>query len=195
MSVRTIVNEPGIYFMTFTCHKWLSLIEATKSYDQFNKFFTVLKEKEHHITGYVLMPNHVHLLLYFAGGKINLNTILGNGKRFIAYEIVKRLQRSGKIELLKFLEAAVGIKDASRGKKHEVWQPGFEVKPCRTEKFLLLKLNYIHDNPVAGKWKLADSRESYLHSSARFYLRNVQQLWEVVHYEKLIDWENMYANH
>jgi putative transposase len=40
------------------------------------------------------------------------------------------------------------------------------------EAFLLQKLNYIHNNPVADKWKLAKLPEEYLHSSASFYFLN-----------------------
>ncbi len=31
----------------------------------------------------------------------------------------------------------------------------FDAKPIFSEKFLLQKLNYIHYNPVKGKWRLA----------------------------------------
>ena len=37
------------------------------------------------------MPNHVHALISFKATEQSINTIVGNGKRFIAYEIVKRL--------------------------------------------------------------------------------------------------------
>ena len=42
------------------------------------------------MAGYVIMPNHVHFLLYFTMQKQSLNTVIGNGKRFIGYEIINR---------------------------------------------------------------------------------------------------------
>ena len=36
------------------------------------------------------MPNHVHVLISFID--IRQNTIVDNGKRFTAYEIIKRLK-------------------------------------------------------------------------------------------------------
>jgi hypothetical protein len=74
-----------------------------------------------------------------------------------------------------------------------VWKDSFEVKQCRTNAFLLQKLHYLHNNPVSGKWMLAPSPVEYLHSSARFYYSGKQQLFEIVDYEKLLDWEGMYS--
>lgn len=80
------------YFCTFTCYSWLPLIELTNSYDVVYKWFEFLKSKNMHITSYVIMPNHVHVLLYFPLDGFQLNKLIGNGKRFIAYEITKRLK-------------------------------------------------------------------------------------------------------
>ncbi|MCW3072988.1 MAG: hypothetical protein JWP69_57 [Flaviaesturariibacter sp.] len=115
------------------------------------------------------MPNHVHLLLYYKQGERSLNLEVGSAKRFIAYEIVKRLAASGEGQLLEGLAGAVEAKDRSRGKKHEVWEDSFDVKECNTEKYMLQKLNYIHNNPCTGKWKLSMRPVGYLHSSAAFY--------------------------
>lgn len=35
------------------------------------------------------MPNHIHALISFAETGQRINTIIGNGKRFMAYEIIK----------------------------------------------------------------------------------------------------------
>jgi hypothetical protein len=68
------------------------------------------------------MPNHVYLLISFDNSKQPINTIIGNGKRFIAYEIVKRLQIANEVELLALLEAGVEENRKANKKKHEVWQ-------------------------------------------------------------------------
>ena len=46
------------------------------------------------------MPNHLHALIGFSNSGKNINRIVGNGKRFMAYEIVKRLQAQGEKDLL-----------------------------------------------------------------------------------------------
>lgn len=92
MSVHTPVSKRGVYFITFTCFNWLPLIELTKSYDLVYSFFEVIKQKGNDVLGFVIMPNHVHLLIHCTNTKQSLNTIIGNGKRFFAYDLVKQLR-------------------------------------------------------------------------------------------------------
>ena len=191
MSIHTKIDKEGIYFITFTCHSWLPLIELTNGYDIVYNFFKVLGSQNHTLLAYVIMPNHLHLLLHYKGGK-NLNMVIGNGKRFMAYEIVNRLEQKEEHAMLQRLQAEVKMKDRRRGKKHEVWIDSFDVKECRTEKFILQKLIYIHENPVRGKWKLANNSLEYLHSSAPFYLNGRQQLFNVKDYRDFVKWEEMY---
>jgi len=54
------------------------------------------------------------------------------------------------------------------------------------------EVHYIHNNPVSGKWRLASSSTEYLHSLAGFYYNGLQREFEVVDYEKLLDWDGMY---
>jgi REP element-mobilizing transposase RayT len=169
MSVHLPVNTNGIYFLTFTCYRWLSLIELAAAYDEVYRFFGLLNNSGHQVLGYVIMPNHVHLLLYYRAGGPSLNTVIGNGKRFIGYEIIRRLKAKKSATVLSLLREGVSKVEKSRAKLHQLWQGTFEVKPCRTEKFILQKLNYIHANPCKGKWTLCENGYEYLHSSAAFY--------------------------
>jgi REP element-mobilizing transposase RayT len=191
MTVHMVVQKPGIYFITFTCHQWLPLIELSDGYGAVYNFFEVLRRRGHTVTAYVIMPNHLHLLLHYTGKEKNLNTLIGNGKRFMAYELLKRLEMQGARDVLERLQKAVHPTDAAKGQKHAVWIDSFEVKECRTGKFLLQKLAYLHQNPVSGKWKLAASPQDYLHSSAPFYYNGRQQLFPVRDYRELLNWEEM----
>lgn len=58
---RKIPYDNGHFFITFTCHNWLSLIGITNSYDSIYKWFDVLNKQGHYITGYVIMPNRVSI--------------------------------------------------------------------------------------------------------------------------------------
>ncbi len=94
---------------------------------------------------------------------------MGNGKRFIGYEIVRRLQAQKQHSVLSLLAEEVSSVQKKRGKHHELWQGTFDVKECRTEKFILQKLIYMHENPCAERWKLCAKPYQYEHSSAAFY--------------------------
>jgi REP element-mobilizing transposase RayT len=186
MAVYTPATKKGIYFITFTCYRWLHLLELTNSYDAVYKWFDYLTQKGHSVTGYVIMPNHLHLLLHYAGGTTSLNLLVGNAKRFLAYEIVKRLGQGGHHHLLLQLKQAVEYKDQQRGKLHEVWEDSFDWKQCRTEKFILQKLGYMHDNPCSGRWQLAYSPMHYPHSSASFYHNGKHISYRVKDYREVL---------
>ena len=65
------------------------------------KWFNVIKaEHNADVVAYVIMPNHLHVILHFHDAKFDLNTIIANGKRFIAYEIINRLEKAGNSILL-----------------------------------------------------------------------------------------------
>ncbi len=156
MSVRKAISEfEGTYFITITCCRWLHLFELSDGYDTVYKWFDHLKSKGHYITGYVIMPNHLHALIAFrnTSGK-SINSIIGNGKRFMAYDVVARLQEKREDELLTQLASYVNTTDKQRGKLHEVFEPSFDAKECFTDEFIEQKLNYMRENPCRGKWEL-----------------------------------------
>ena len=171
MSIRRAITEyDGLFFITFTCSRWLKLFEMANGYDAVYKWFDYLKSRGHFITGYVVMPNHVHALIAFRNTQgQSINSIIGNGKRFMAYEIIKKLNDQRHTELLEQLASFVNDTDRRRGKLHEVFEPSFDWKECKSDKFIEQKLNYIHENPCRGEWNLADQPQDYLHSSARYY--------------------------
>jgi REP element-mobilizing transposase RayT len=169
MAIHSTISRTGLYFVTFTCFQWLHLIDITKSYDLFYKWFDLICSKGHFVTGYVIMPNHFHALIYYSADQQKLNTIIGNAKRFMAYEIIKRLSNQNKDAILLRLTNAVSLPARQKGKKHQVWEETFDVKECYSEKFVLQKLNYIHANPCTPRWKLSDRPSNYFHSSAAFY--------------------------
>ena len=88
MAIRTQheINE-DTWFVTFTCDNWLPLFELTNSYDLVYKWLKLIDDKYGiKTTGFVMMPNHVHVLLYLTKPDVNLNTIMANAKRFMAYD-------------------------------------------------------------------------------------------------------------
>lgn len=160
----------GTFFITFTCYNWLPLISITNSYDLIYKGFDILKEAGHYINGFVIMPNHIHAMISFSERGGNINTIIGNGKRFMAYEIIKRLENKNETELLTLLSQNVELSRKEKNKKHEVWQLSFDWKLCNINDFADQKLNYIHMNLCKGKGNLCVNPIEYVHSSAFSYI-------------------------
>ncbi len=189
MSVRRAISETdGIYFITITNCQWLRLFERSNGYDAVYRWFDTLKKSGHYILGYVIMPNHLHCLIAFSNtqGK-SINTIVGNGKRFMAYDIVARLMQKGEVELLGELTQKVNQTEKKRGKLHEVFEPSFDCKPCYSWQIVIQKLNYIHENPCRSNWGLAESPADYKHSSAQYYFTGSHSIYEVTNYMELED--------
>jgi hypothetical protein len=188
MPVKRKITQPeGVFFITITCFQWLPLIELINGYDLFYKWFNYLKSWGHYINGYVIMPNHFHALIAFRNTGKLINTVVGNGKRLIAYEIINRLEQRQEHKLLHQLNLAVEAKDLQRNKKHEIWEDSFDWKECRTHNYMRQKLDYMHTNPCRGKWSLAPSPAEYEHSSARFYIRGEHAAYPVTSYLELDD--------
>jgi REP element-mobilizing transposase RayT len=189
MSIRREITEyEGVYFITFTCTRWFRLFEITNGYDAVYKWFDYLKSKGHYILGYVTMPNHVHALLAFRNTQgQSINSILGNGKRFMAYDLISRLEDQKNQEVLTQLTSFVNPTEKRRGKLHEVFEPSFDWKECLSQKFMEQKLDYIHNNACAGVWHLAEHPWEYIHSSAQFYFNGTHSAYEVTSYAELED--------
>ena len=158
------------WFITFTCFNWIPLFGITKSYDLVYNWLKLIDEKYGIQTlAFALMPNHVHLLLHLENEKINLNTVISNGKRFMAYSLIERLKEQSETDLLFKLSLACSDKEKTKGQKHKVFEPSFDAKAVYSQEFLYQKLDYIHHNPVSGKWNLCNEFTDYPHSSAGFY--------------------------
>ena len=179
-------NDDTFYYITFTCFRWFNLFEMTDFYDSIYQWFEKLIKFQVYNCGYVIMPYHLHMLAYTHNHERAINNIIGTGKRFMAYEIVQRLNQSGRTELLQIMADAVTPAEMQRNKKHEVFQDSLDCKEVITEKFIRQKLNYIHKNPVSGKWKLVDQYLDYEYSSARFYDLGEEAKCRLYNYAELL---------
>lgn len=174
------------YFITFTCYKWLQLFEKADAYDAIYNWFDSLFEKDIRVVGYVVMPNHVHALLYFKKMPNSLNTVIGNAKRFMAYEIIKRLEKNKEVILLEQLFQSVNKQERKKGQRHKVFEESFDAKECFSREFFFEKLNYIHHNPVSKRWSLVNDFADYEYSSASFYEKGIKKYDKLMHINDVI---------
>ena len=127
-------NEYAFYFITFTCYQWLHLFKLTNSYDVVYKWFDYIKGAYSiKTTAYVIMPNHVHCILFFPSSNYDLNKLVSNGKRFIAYDIVKRLQQDEHHDILLRLKEGLTERHLKKGQLHKVFEDSFDAKPILSQ--------------------------------------------------------------
>lgn len=180
---RKRTNGGAVYFGTFTCHRWLPLIEAAGAHDLVYRWMHLAYEQGYRFFGYAIMPNHVHFIVRVPDGGA-LNTMLANGKRHMAYGIVERLNERGRLDLLDQLRQDVRAADAARGQKHRVFSTSTDLVELFSGKMIEQKLQYMHANPVSKKWRLADDAVEYPHSSFAFYVRDEERRAPLTAYQE-----------
>lgn len=124
------------------------------------------------LPGYVIMPDHLHLLLWWDKTEkygLSVSKIMQCIKGAAARRIIS-LKISGSLEHL--LQATSEIvrnnsKSHKRNIKHRLWRRGFYDFNIYTEEKLAEKLNYIHHNPV--KAGLVSEPGNYRWSSYKLY--------------------------
>jgi putative transposase len=95
------------------------------------------------ISGYVLMPSHLHMLLFINGDK--LSRFMRDFKKFTAQKSLTKCAINS----------------------HNVWMSRYDRLAIVTEEIFRIKLNYIHYNPVRAG--LVTKPEDWRWSSAASY--------------------------
>jgi putative transposase len=152
-----------LYFITASICGWKQLFtNPTYSGIVLNSLAWLRKEKRMFLYAFVLMPSHLHAIVLPINEPIG--ELLQTFASFTAHAILHQLQRDGRQELLAFFHE----QRRDRRAEHSIWQD-VQAKNIFTEDFLSQKMEYIHQNPVAKEWSLANDRAEYKFSSACFY--------------------------
>jgi putative transposase len=151
-----------IYFYTATIMDWKPLLKSDQYKEIIISSLKNLVDREMiRLYGFVIMPNHVHLIWEF----LKLN---GKEKphasfmKFTSHMIQKDLRQKNPAALESF-------KTDSSTRKYQLWQRDALPIILYSTEVIHQKLDYIHRNPVQGKWTLASSHVDYKFSSAGFY--------------------------
>jgi REP element-mobilizing transposase RayT len=168
MTVRNKIFIPNqTYFITFTILGWKKIFINKQMISLVYKWFDYSKDKYgNKIEGYVIMPNHIHVLMKISSQSPKLAILIMNAKRFMAYEIVKYLEKTGNLKFLDYFSIYARRQDHAR---YKLFTDGYDSQIIQSLKFFLQKLNYIHKNPCQEKWQLAKTPEEYKYSSASNY--------------------------
>lgn len=158
-------------FVTFCTHRKLPLLSCTLFKDLVvDTILTVCRETESRLLAYVVMPEHVHIVLV-PPEAATLGPLVGRIKMLSAPGIIAELKLR-KSRLLAQLEV---VRDQE--KRLALWQRRCYDHNCRTIESVWEKVNYCHNNPV--KRHLSALPESYEWSSAKYYIDSVNTLLEI----------------
>ena len=117
------------------------------------------------VYGYVVMPDHYHLLVALKPGT-SLNNLLRDFKSFVGRQIVEGLDQSRRTDLLERFRVNVQPR-RRKDAQHQVLQYDNDIVEVFTPRILRGKLQYMHNNPV--KKGLVGQPSEWKYSSWRAY--------------------------
>ena len=171
--------ENPAQFFTATILEWKHLLKPDKYKEIItNSFAFLVKEQRALIHGFVIMPNHIHLI-WRINERFEREAVQRDFLKFTAQQIRFDLIEQHP-EVLKRFE--VNAKD----RKYQIWERNPLTINLYSREVLLQKLNYIHNNPLQEKWKLCDKPEDYKFSSASYYLCNKSEWGFISHYHESV---------
>ncbi|TDS20876.1 REP element-mobilizing transposase RayT [Maribacter caenipelagi] len=163
-----IRDQTKPHFLTFTVVDWVDVFTRKRYKDLLiENLGYCIKNKGMVIFGYVIMSNHIHLIIQSNDGK--LSDLVRDFKKHTAKVILASIHEepeSRREWMLERFETAA--KKHSRNKKYQFWKYGNHPEEVYSDKFLWSKLNYIHMNPVRAG--LVVKASNYSFSSATNYV-------------------------
>lgn len=155
-----------IYFFTASINGWMHLLapDATKQIIV-SALDYLTRQYKMDVFAFVIMPTHIHFI-WRARSLNGKEHPKGSFLKYTAHEFKKLLSFDPVIPLACF-------KTDAHNKAYEFWQKDPLAIVLYTRKVAFQKLDYIHFNPCAGKWKLAKEPCDYYFSSAAFYEKGI----------------------
>ncbi len=148
-----------LHFITCSCYRRLPLLRSARSRDCLLSVLEQTRKRYRFVVaGYVVMPEHIHLLL--SEPEV--------GTPSIVMQVLKQRTARALLPKKKARDPRQGQLFGDGSARAPFWQTRFHDFNVWTEKKRVEKLRYMHRNPV--KRGLAKAPEDWRWSSYRFYL-------------------------
>jgi REP element-mobilizing transposase RayT len=164
-----------VYFWTDTIKDWKEILEYL-AYKQLiiNVLKQLVDKKLINVYGFVIMPNHLHLI-WRMNSKNGREMPYASFNKAIGHLIIKNMKESHDPKLTDF-------KVDEPERQYRVWQRDPLAVLLASKAKLEQKLDYIHLNPLQEKWNLVAKPEDYRWSSASFYETGKDEFEILTHY-------------
>jgi len=166
-NLKRYYGRGDLHFITFSCYRRLPLLGSARARNLFVKTLVRVREKyEFQLVGYVVMPEHVHLLVGEPRTG-NPSTVVHSLKLRVSKRMRRRWRSKG-IE-----ERTLPFREGDARLPH-FWQKRFYDFNVYSAKKRNEKLEYMHQNPV--KRELVTDPKDWLWSSYASYSRRGTEL-------------------
>ena len=171
-------NPEGCYFVTYSVVGWVDVFTRNVYKDILvSSWRHCQQHKQLFIHAYVIMTNHVHMIVS-SGSDFCLENIMRDLKKFTANQILKTIQKepeSRREWMLEIFRKAGELN--SNNTRYQFWKQDNHPIECITPIILQQKMDYIHENPVRAGF--VEKVEDWLYSSAGDYFLNRKGLIEL----------------
>ncbi len=161
MKLKHFDHDGRARFVTFGVHRRIPALTD----DTFRRFVIrcidyIRNDYELRLIGYVIMPEHIHLVL-IPPDEVKLGYVIGEMKRISARQINRHLDATSSDLTNRFMVNRNGRE------KFAFWQRRCFDHNCRSDKAMWSGVEYCHNNPVLRSL-VAEPRD-WLWSSYRWY--------------------------
>ena len=170
MSTKYKFYDPeGLYFVTTAVVHWIDVFTRSIYKDIIiDSLSYCIEEKGLLLHSYVIMSNHIHLIIGKQKAELTFSDILRDFKKFTAMKVIQAIKdnpQESRKEWILWMFRKAGKKNGNNI-MYQFWQQ--DNHPIELKgNWIDQKLEYIHQNPVVAGW--VNQPEEYLYSSARNY--------------------------
>jgi putative transposase len=161
--LKRYYGQGHLHFLTCSCYRRLPLLGTVRARNTFVKILGEVRDRfQFALVGYVVMPEHIHLLIS-EPAKGTPSNVLQVLKQRVSRRLRGKTRRRGSAAQLqlRFCGAEKSLP--------QFWQPRFHDFNVWSEKKRIGKLNYMHENPV--KRRLVENPKDWPWSSYGFYAK------------------------
>ncbi len=169
------------HFITYSVVQWVDALSRPVYKDiVVTSLKHCIEEKGSILHAWVIMNNHVHLIISGEDGT-KLEHIIRDHKKFTAKMLLAAITDNNSESRRSWMEWLFRVSGErnSNNEKYQFWQQDNHPIQLTTHEMGLQKLNYIHDNPVRAG--IVYEPQHYVYSSAIDYYSNHKGLLPVVH--------------
>ncbi len=164
-----IRNQQAVYFLTFTVVGWIDVFSRQSYRDIVIESFKYCQQKKGlHLHAYVIMSNHIHLVVSVDEG-FTVSGFVRDCKKFTSKKILDAIENSGIESRSEWMlhQFKYYASRHTRNETYQLWEHDNHPVELISPAFTQQKIDYIHQNPVRAG--LVYRAEDYVYSSASNY--------------------------